>query len=44
MQDKFNINISPDDGCYIYGLFLDGCKFNEQTQLLDEQDPKVLYC
>ena len=23
---------------------MDGCKFNEQTQQLDEQDPKVLYC
>jgi dynein heavy chain len=31
----------PEDGAYIYGLFLEGAKFNYDTMQLDESDPKV---
>jgi len=30
-QEKVNVNEAPEDGCYIYGLYLDGCKFNDET-------------
>ncbi|GLV39946.1 Dynein heavy chain at 36C [Carabus blaptoides fortunei] len=33
----------PDDGCCIYGLFLEGARWNPKAAILDESFPKELY-
>ena len=42
-----NVNIpveeAPEDGAIIYGLFLEGAKFDYDKMLLAESDPKILF-
>ena len=33
----------PEDGVYIYGLFMDGASYNRDLACIDEQEPAVLY-
>lgn len=33
----------PESGCYIYGMYLEGCKWDHETHCLTESDPKKLY-
>lgn len=33
----------PEAGVLIYGMYLEGCKWNYETHMLDESDPKKLY-
>ncbi len=38
-----NITEPPEFGCLIYGLFLDGGRWNSVDGVLDEQEPKILH-
>ena len=33
----------PEDGCYVYGMFLEGARWNYETHLLDNSLNRELY-
>jgi len=39
---KCDITKAPADGCYVYGLFLDGCRWDDEEMALAEPLPKIL--
>jgi len=41
---KYDLTKSPSDGCYIYGLFLDGARWDLDKNILTEPLPKILNC
>lgn len=40
---KDKITEKPEHGCYIYGMYIEGCKWNYDTHKLDQSDPKKLF-
>jgi len=38
-----DIKEKPEAGCYIYGMYLEGCKWDYENHCLTESDPKKLY-
>lgn len=35
--------VPPENGVFTYGIFFEACKWNWDTWVIDESDPKVLY-
>merc|ERR1719446_1853869 len=42
-QDRDDVKHGPSEGIYIYGLFLDGSKWDRGKGVLTDSDPKVIY-
>eukprot|EP00941_MAST-03F_sp_MAST-3F-sp1_P001388 g1388.t1 len=42
-QSNENVTASPKEGVYIHGLFLDGARWNSQSETLEESEPKILF-
>ena len=40
---KEKIKEKPEAGCFVYGMYLEGCKWNYDKHMLDESDPKKLF-
>ena len=40
-EEADEITEPPEDGAYIKGIYLEGARFNNETMLLDESEPKV---
>ena len=34
---------APSEGIHVYGMYLEGCKWDHVNRVLGESDPKVLY-
>ena len=39
----FNAGEGAEDGAYIYGLFIEGCRWDSDQGCLEESQPKILY-
>jgi len=42
VQKEDRMEKAPEDGAYVYGLFLDGARWSKEEGCLEEQKPKVL--
>jgi dynein heavy chain len=41
--NKDTVKEGPPDGVYVYGMYLDGCRWNFSKMVLDESEPKTLF-
>ena len=42
-QERDEVKKGPDEGIYIYGLYLDCAKWDKEKNRLADSDPKVCY-
>lgn len=42
-ESKYDFKAGPEDGVYIYGLFMEGARWDEHQEAIEESMPKVLF-
>lgn len=42
-ESKYDLTKPPPDGVYVFGLFVEGCRWCTDKEALEESMPKVLY-
>ena len=42
-EKEYNLNQKPEDGCYLYGFYLEGGSWNYNDKILDDPIPKILF-
>ena len=42
-EKKYDFTNKPEDGCYLYGFYIEGGSWNFKTKTIDDPIPKVLY-
>lgn len=40
---EYDLENPPEDGCYIYGLYMEGAAWDHSLHYLNESQPKILY-
>jgi len=40
---KTDTNVAPEDGAYVHGLYLEGCRWDSGLEVLAESYPKKLF-
>lgn len=43
VQQQETVDKPPEDGVYVYGLFLEGARWDRTAQYLNEALPRILY-
>lgn len=42
-ETKYDLSKPAEDGVYVHGLFVEGCRWDEEKEALEESAPKVLF-
>ena len=42
-EEKTDLTKSPEDGVYVHGLFVEGCRWDERKEALEESQPKISF-
>ena len=42
-EQKYDLSKAPEDGVYVHGLFMEGARWDEKKEAIEESHPRVLF-